>query len=675
MREPGSAESGARVADAGSASLTVTAASRAAHLGLAAVIGFVVGLVTVDRRFWSGDAATWSGVGGDAGAGLAAFRYFVAEPWSLNLFAVRGLGDGTSLLANDSIPLLALIAKLVDPIGGPAAATWWGAWMLLAFPLHAVAGTVAVRSWGARTHAATVIAATLAVTSPILLHRSPHPGLLGGFWVLFALAWAGSARRRIDSRGVQIAAVGLPIGAWLTHPYLGVMTGGIVLASIIAMARLADRRTTAVRLGGATALGIALVAAPDSIGTDLVPDQRGWIDVNTTFATWPIVPQRSTVWPGEVTTASYEGMAWIGLGGLTLVVGAAIVALRRHTVRELTSRWQNDPVVPGLLVVTTIFTAYAISPRIRLWPRFVLDLSRTSTTMLLALALVVVGAGLVAAFGRCRGRPGCTIATLGRSIALWSLLIATASLAVVVAARSIHGPSDGRLGQSLALMLAAIGLLIGAWSVTPRRPTPLRVVAGLLWVLGAAWAIAPGALAEITSQLRASGRFVWPAAMMLAIAAIVTLDRRLPVRHLSAVAVAVVALQVIDTTTLRGDFVTPIDPSPSRIESVADTRVAVADLDRIELVPGLACLVDGASFGAFRDIVIAASYEGVATTPGLRARAVREECPDQLDRTAPDTDGIVVLAPLTAHESVRLPDGWRCEALGAATLCSASSPG
>jgi len=79
------------------------------------VVGVMVAITTVDHGLLLGREEAWNQVGGDSGVSLAVFRYFLDQGFWSNPFTVHSLGvDGVAVAANDSIPLLAYLARFVS---------------------------------------------------------------------------------------------------------------------------------------------------------------------------------------------------------------------------------------------------------------------------------------------------------------------------------------------------------------------------------------------------------------------------------------------------------------------------------------------------------------------------------------------------------------------------------
>ena len=101
---------------------------------------------------------------GDPGQHLIGFLYFVQDEWRFPLFHTQNLGypHGTNIIFTDSIPLLALIFKILAPIV-PDGFHPFGLWIFICFLLLAHAFGSLLYHFGHRGLLAAVASALFAV--------------------------------------------------------------------------------------------------------------------------------------------------------------------------------------------------------------------------------------------------------------------------------------------------------------------------------------------------------------------------------------------------------------------------------------------------------------------------------------------------------------------------------
>ena len=617
----------------------------------AAVFGGAMALWFYDRTIVAGNPQLWRSTGGDAGSGLAAFRYYINEGWSWPPFEIQSLAGDSSIATTDSNAALAVIAKLLHPLG-LSAEDWWGAWFIGATALQGAAAVLAVRAFGVRNRVVELAAAVLAVFSPVMLFRAFHPHLMGQFLVLLALAVVGHVVR--DAHPLRAAGFGtaLILLSPLVHPYFLPMVAAVVGAAVLAEAvrgRIALARfavwagTTGIALG-------ALLLLTGQLQDNLVPDRQGFAQ-HSALLLWPVVPQRSGLWPGETWFRhpfSEEGFNYLGAGVVAVIVVGLVVLARR--VPAVARRHQL------LLVSIAALTAYAISPRIVVTRGVVWDLRSRDLAPLLA--LLIMAGGVVAAI---RYR--------------WWV----AAVGVVMGVVAGYVANDASTGGDRRIVLAftllagamAVGLLVGLHrSLVAWRPAAAVVVSGLV-VIALTLFVKHTALENLTSSMRASGRLMWMAWYSVLVFGLVGLARVRRPALVASIAVACCVLQIADTSPLHhwGDEVLP--PSAQRVAYLQQLQDLVAGHERVHLVPALSCtLVDPGGFDGFRDTVSVASVLQIAVDVNYSARAIDEPCPEQLSIVDERSVLTVAARPVTLARLGPIPQGFRCNEFGALTLCS-----
>ena len=522
--------------------------------------------------FVTGDPLVVRQVAGDNAAGLAAFRAYLADGWHWPLLAAPGFGDaGVNVAFSDSIPLLAVVAKVARPLGVEAE-TWWGAWFALVYGAQGFGAVFAVRSWGARSVAAQLAAPLLAVSMPVLLLQTVHPSLSAHGVLLVAWGLAGRARAGWGSAPALGGFVALTVASLAIHPYLAAMVAAMAAGvagdgrrGAVVDDRWSGRRTAGWLAALVVAAGGWVLAGGylDSAG----PSEGGYGQYATSLA-GPLVPTLSSLLDAEPDgfeiAPSHPGYAYLGLGliGLGLV---AVVVQRRRLVAIVRS---NQLLAVALLLLVL----WAVSPWVRI-----------ATGEQLALP-----EALAARLGSAR-RAGVAVAAVG--------LGATAALATIVGwsqrATRTRQPAAGFAPAVVAgAGVVAVGSLVGL--------------------------LAPDVLGAAMSQFRASGRFAWPVLYGVLVFAVVAVDpgrwpsgsgRRARVPLLSAVVLAAaVLIQVIDTSTLRRFAHELLVPGGTERRDYVEVLVELVEAhDRVVLGPDFRCTYYPDGVGSFIDVTGAAS--------------------------------------------------------------------
>jgi len=624
---------------------------------LGALVGAVSSITTVDRRLLMGKAEAWNQVGGDSGVSLAVFRYFVEQGFWSNPFNVRNLGiDGVSVAANDAIPLLAYIARFVSAIEINAE-TWFGFWLFIVFVLQGASAVYAVRGWSsANVIVTTTTAAVLSTLLPSFLQRSGHIALLAQFWLFIAIGLVGRFRLNDSSRSMRMWVCLVPLCAWLTHPYLGIMTAGLIGVPIIFKALVTKKFALAIPFGIGVAGSLAF-ASTDVSPTSLIPDRGSWSWLGASLLS-PVIPQRSDLIDVSslAGVAEWEAMNWLGLGAALIVVMGLLKFAISRPFAELST------VTRGLLFAVIALTIYSLTVVTRLTPKHRVDFRDSHPFQLMTILGCCIAGCLLLALVR-RGK---SVAGSSQRVVVISRVVGAASILVIVASRLLMGASGGRLSQSFVLVGGAVVLAESSrFSVEPWRSAVLSL-AGILWAVGAALLLIPGRLELLTSTLRGSGRFMWPMVALLLIASLVSLER-IRLTFLLPICVFALLLQISDTQGLRAGFSGNLMHGDGYTASSETLRVAMSDASIVHIRPTLGCLNSGAGFLSFYNVVIAASRDNVPVDPAVRSRAVKEDCASVSVPTSGSTVAVVERHSETLD--VLKLDGSTCSDLAGIFIC------
>jgi hypothetical protein len=183
---------------------------------LSLIIGTAAFLLLVGPRALQPTNIVWL-QNTDAVSSYLAWKFFAHSPWGIP-FGVNpeyGLEFSSSIFYSDSLPLLALIVKLLG-VSRDGEFQYFGIWLLACFCLqflagYLLAGRITKRTW------LRAIMATFFVFAPIMVWRLyGHYALVGQFLILFALYLNLTNRQ-----GPSLIAWPLLIAtAALTHSYI-----------------------------------------------------------------------------------------------------------------------------------------------------------------------------------------------------------------------------------------------------------------------------------------------------------------------------------------------------------------------------------------------------------------------------------------------------------------------
>ena len=603
---------------------------------LGALVGAVSSIVIVDQRLLLGKTEAWNQVGGDSGVSLAVFRYFVEQGFWSNPFTVRNLGiDGVSVAANDAIPLLAYVARFVSIAVDINAETWFGFWLFMVFVLQGASAVYAVRGWSESNIIVTTTAALLTTLLPGFLQRSGHIALLGQFWLFIAIGLVGRIRVVGPSRSMRMWVCFVPLCAWLTHPYLGIMTAGLIGLPVIAQAAVTKRPALVFPFSIGVAGSLAF-ANTEVSPTSFIPDRGSWSWLGASLLS-PVIPQRSDLIDVSSLTgvAEWEAMNWLGVGAAMLVIFGFLKLAISRPFGGLSST------AKGLLFAVMALTTYSLTVVMRLTPKHKVDFRDLHPFRLLTMLGFGIAGLLVIAVIR-RGRP---VIGFSQRVIVVGRFVGATSIFLLVVSRLLMGASGGRLSQSLVLVAGALVLVeVSRFAVEFWRSAVLSL-AGILWLVGIALFLFPGRLELITSTLRGSGRFMWPLVAVLVITSLVCLES---IRFAFVVPICLVAslLQISDTQSLRAGFSQNLMLGDGYAASSQQLQESLVG-EIVHIRPTLGCLNSGSGFLSFYNAVIAASRNESSVDPAVRSRAVKEDC-----STTPPVPNSAVVAIVEQREVV-----------------------
>jgi hypothetical protein len=297
---------------------------------------------------------------GDTADHIIGQRYFLLDQWHMPPLQTQLLRwpKGTNIAFTDSIPLLAVPAKLLRRILPPGFhAIFW--FLAIAWCLQPVAAVFALRSAGEKRLLPSLAVAVIALSMPTLLYRSMgHEALCGHFLIFLAIGLYF-----LISHGSRIAMwLGPPallVASLLVHPYLMAMVAAVLVAAPISLLVRREALCLPVSIALTTAIGIAgglalLFGYAEEAG---VGWGYGYYSMNLLS---PIDPAGSTLIPFfpvimDATGGQYyEGYQYLGAGVLLLCLIAVISICRRAPIRACARH-------SGLLIVSAGLILFALS--------------------------------------------------------------------------------------------------------------------------------------------------------------------------------------------------------------------------------------------------------------------------------------------------------------------------
>jgi hypothetical protein len=316
-------------------------------------LGAAYALTIVDAGFILGYSAYWTHPYGDRMNNLIGAVYFAHDQWRFPLFYVPKLAfpEGANIIFTDSLPLLALVFKVVFQATG----TWFnyfGLWLFACFPLLAVFAALAAREAGTTDALSQIGVALIALACPAFLFRFGHAALMAHFLVAWSIYLYFRLRNVPDDRAAIAQFCVVSALAILLQAYFVIMVIPVLVAALAQA--LIEKRLTLKRAGiGLASVGTALIATAwiaGLIGREGAPATQWGFGHYSMNLLSPILPPRAHLpeafarmikWDGTLTWdangGQLEGYNYLG-AGLLLLAAVHLVAswrlmggaLRRH---------------------------------------------------------------------------------------------------------------------------------------------------------------------------------------------------------------------------------------------------------------------------------------------------------------------------------------------------------
>jgi hypothetical protein len=364
----------------GLARLLTAPRSLALLLAVSLCLGVLHALTMLPLSLIRGDGPFWnypSGIMGnrnDMVQVLVGYLYMMKSPWALPVLFVPNLAPpgGTNIFWLDAVPWLSLTGKLVYSVTATNI-NLIGIYLFASLVLPGVAMTTLLAAAGQRSLLAAITGTAITEATPWLLLRWGHIASFAQFWVIFALAlYLLTLRHPRDWRITVAWLCFLPL-VLLNNMYLFAMVGACWMAAL-AQRRL-DHSAATWRLFLELSAMIGVAAAVAVVTGILSPDlgSAGSEDfgVYSMNLASPLVPQMSGLIPGlknyRVGMGSQvEGFAWLGLGGLSLLVVSLpewFTWIRRRALRHIV-----------LICLMGCFLLFALSNKVYVGSHLLLDI-------------------------------------------------------------------------------------------------------------------------------------------------------------------------------------------------------------------------------------------------------------------------------------------------------------
>jgi hypothetical protein len=286
--------------------------------------------------------------------GWLMFRH---EPWTFPLGTLSAMPYpvGTTIGFTDSNPLVSLLLK---PFSGllPAEFQFIGPWLAFCFVMQGYMGA-ALTSAVTKDPVQQLFGGALFVLSPVLVARIGHDTLCA-HWLLLGLLYLGLRDYEDPARATRASwlAAGAATLSASIHPYLAAMCWVLSQAALVRLWRAGLLTSGRTAIGAvATTVGMLLVFGAIGYLGGGAPIAAGGFGVfSADLLTFVNPDQFSRMFTGfRLPSAQWEGLAFLGLGGV-LAAAAAIVVLVRQRPSLRAGTWV-------VIVAGVLMGVYALS--------------------------------------------------------------------------------------------------------------------------------------------------------------------------------------------------------------------------------------------------------------------------------------------------------------------------
>lgn len=311
----------------------------------------------------------WLMAGGDLSQHYLGWMAYRASSWHFPIGMVDTLAYPyhTSIIFTDSIPIFALIFKLLSPVL-PADFQYFGLWGICCFILQGLcAGRII--SHKSDNKIITVLASAMFLITPVMIWRMyAHTALAGQWIILYALDMVFNPDKYQSKKKnyITIAIVGLLSAS--IHLYFALMNG-IVLAGYIIICLLREKRVKRSVFSLMTYLASVAFAVWIFGGLDSgMSAQNGGLGIYSFNLNNFVNPQGWSKILKDLPlygNGQYEGFAYLGAGVVLLIVLAGYSCLINKSNFEVTVK-NNKVKIIAIFFVWVMSVIVALSPVVSL---------------------------------------------------------------------------------------------------------------------------------------------------------------------------------------------------------------------------------------------------------------------------------------------------------------------
>jgi len=328
----------------------------------------------------------WLMGGYDWSTHFLGWQFFRFEPWTFPLGNITNYFYplGSNVGYTDSIPLMAFLFKLLSPVL-PKNFQYIGLWFLICFVLQALFATLLVKNLKTNI-IGQFIAVQFFIFSPILLVRFAHPSL-NAHWIILASLWIYLLDyKKYGKRKILIYQFIILFLSAFIHPYLCVFVLAFTLILLIKFCFI-NKIISLIKFFAISFISLFVtfllwfVIGYIDFGNKLDYGLYGYgygifsMNLNSLInpansSVNPLISYPHSVIPELPVLCreqGFEGYNYLGLGMIILAIYmfiSLIVKYKKKCIKKFRKYVSSKKSIIPLLVISLIFTVYAISNKI-----------------------------------------------------------------------------------------------------------------------------------------------------------------------------------------------------------------------------------------------------------------------------------------------------------------------
>lgn len=323
-----------------------------------ALLYTVVGILTATFAFivlgWgfiSGQGDYWHHPLFDAGAHVSGWLFYKEDAWRFPLFDTVRMGypDGTSIILTDSLPLVAIVAKLLG-VGLLGNLQYFGIFVVVAYVLNALALLWTLGQCGVRNWLAAAVSVVFACFTT--LYNIQFESFYAQFVVVASIGFYVRLYKEVSRRDLAIFG-GMTAASLLIHPYIFAMSAAFFAITLLTLFLRSSMELREVALWFVGFLGVvgALVFVSGYVTHSATGYQEHLYGMAATAL--------DLTAPFDRTYSVNEIGTYLGLGFWLLLAGGVWVVVRRKGAAQLLrAHWPLVVLGVGFLLFALSNTLY-----------------------------------------------------------------------------------------------------------------------------------------------------------------------------------------------------------------------------------------------------------------------------------------------------------------------------